>query len=84
MKRSHLVKVVFIELTDEASKVRMLEHAWKNRLGKLVHILMKHSQIRSKPMEALDGTHFYHERISSRVPRYDLLKRLILQHSYGE
>ena len=38
---THLVKVILVQLSDERGKVGVLEHARKDRLGELVHVLTK-------------------------------------------
>lgn len=41
MDETHLVEVVLVQLPDKRGKVGVLEHAGKNRLRELIHILSK-------------------------------------------
>jgi hypothetical protein len=37
-KKPYLVKIVFVELPNEGSKIGVLEHFWEDGFGELVHV----------------------------------------------
>ena len=72
----HLVKIVFVELPYEGSKVGMFKHSGENGLCKLIHVLRTKMNIQKKKKMAV--TNLYNETVALRPPGYDRLESRIL------